>query len=52
MVTILGKSRRRLPKGALSYASDVSVALPLTVLAMGAVLGWLVAKADSVRLAS
>lgn len=45
MVTILGKSRRRLPKGALSFASDGSVALQLTALATGAGLGWLVANA-------
>ena len=52
MVTIFEKSRRRLPKGALSFASEVSVALQLTALAMGAALGWLVADASRAAFAS
>lgn len=52
MVTILEKSRRRLPKGALSFVSDLSFALQLTALATGMALAWLVANAARDTLAA
>ncbi len=45
MVTILEKSRRRLPKGALSFVSDLSFGLQLIALTTGMALAWLVANA-------
>lgn len=45
IVTVLEKSRRRLPKGALSFVSDRSFALQLTALATGMALAGLVANA-------
>ncbi len=45
VVTILEKSRRRLPKGALSFVSDLSFGLQLIALATGMALAWLVANA-------
>lgn len=45
VVTVLEKSRLRLPKGALSFVSDRSFTLQLTVLATGMAMAGLVANA-------
>lgn len=47
MVTTLGKSRRRLPRGLLSFASPGQVAIQLAALASALALALLVTEAAS-----